>query len=239
MTVLKVILCILFGYLAGSINPAYIIGRLRGFDIRQKGSGNAGASNALITMGKAVGLVSMLFDIAKGGVVFLTAPLIFADLPLAAEMAGTACMLGHMFPFYMKFRGGKGLATLGGIILCIDWRLFLIMLSAEIVLVLITDYICVVPITASIALPPLYALLGAGGTNWLLHATGGRWGALIFAAATVAILYRHVINIRRIFKGQEMHFSFLWKKDKQAEIDRVTGNSGAEQKTAADEGGKQ
>lgn len=238
MVVWKVILSVLFGYAVGSINPSYIIGRARGFDIRKKGSGNAGASNALITMGKAVGAFSMIFDIVKGAVVFLLAPLIFRDLPTAAVLAGTACILGHMFPFYMKFRGGKGLATLGGVILAVDWRLFLIMLGVAVVLAVVTDYICVVPITASVALPILYLLLGVDGTGWLIHGAGGKWGALILTAATVAILCRHVQNIRRIFNGQEMHFSFLWKKDKQAEIDRVTGNTDAAEAPAEQEENK-
>lgn len=222
----KIILCILFGYLIGGINPSYIIGRIKGFDIRKKGSGNAGASNALITMGKKVGLISALFDIAKATACYLVAPLIFGDVTLAAEIAGVACMLGHMFPAYMKFKGGKGLACLGGVLIAIDWRLFFAILAVEILLCLWTDYICVVPISASVLIPIFYGLFGTKGVApWLLHAKNGWLGAGILFIATAAILYRHIQNIHRITYGGEMHFSFMWSKDKDGEKMRVQENT--------------
>lgn len=216
--------CILFGYLVGGINPSYIIGRLRGIDIREKGSGNAGASNALILMGKMVGVFSALFDIFKASTVMWLAPLFFNNLFCAAEMAGTACILGHMFPIYMKFKGGKGLATLGGTILAVDWRLFLIMLAAEIVLVLLVDFICAVPITACIIFPIVYGVCGSSGFDILKNANGGWIGVAILAVASVAILGKHVQNIRRIMAGEELHFSYLWSRDKDKEIERVMQN---------------
>ena len=154
----KILLCILFGYLIGGINPSYIIGRLRGFDIRKKGSGNAGASNAVIVMGKAIGIGSAIFDILKATAAYWLALFIFTDLTYAAEIAGVACILGHMFPVYMKFRGGKGLACLGGVLLAMDWRFFLAILATEILLCILVNYICIVPITASIAMPIAYGL---------------------------------------------------------------------------------
>ena len=220
----KILLCTLFGYMLGTINPAYIIGRLRGFDIRKKGSRNAGASNALITMGKWVGIVSALFDILKASTAYWLAPIIFKDFPFAASIAGTAVIIGHIFPFYMKFRGGKGLACLGGVLIAIDWRLFLIMLAIEITVALITDYICLVPITASIVIPLLYGFLGSDGLDWLLFAKGGWISAGILYIATVVILLMHITNLKRIARGSEMHLSFAWSKDKDAEIARVQAN---------------
>lgn len=222
----KILLCILFGYLIGSINPSYIVARLKGFDIRKKGSGNAGASNALITMGKKVGILMALLDIAKATACYLLAPLIFRDVALAAELAGVACMLGHMFPIYMGFKGGKGLACLGGVLLGIDWRLFLLLLAAEILLCVWVDYICIVPITASILIPILYGLFGSKGpAPWLLFANNGWAGAAVLFVATAAILYRHIQNIHRISYGGEMHFSYMWSKDKEAEKRRVQENT--------------
>lgn len=222
----KILLCILFGYLVGGINPSYIIGRIKGFDIRKKGSGNAGASNALITMGKKIGIASAVFDIAKAAACYLLAPLMFSEVALAAEIAGVACILGHMFPAYMKFKGGKGLACLGGVLIGIDWRLLLGILVVEILLCLWTDYLCVVPITASILTPVFYGLFGTRGVApWLLHAKNGWWGAAVLGIATVAILCRHIQNIHRITYGGEMHFSFIWSKDKDAERRRVSENS--------------
>ena len=221
----KIILALLFGYAVGNINPSYIIGRLRGFDIRKKGSGNAGASNAVITMGKVVGIGSALFDILKASAVVWLAPLIFKDTPFVAEVAGVSCILGHIWPAVMKFKGGKGLACLGGVILAFDWRLFLIMLAAEIVLAVAIDYICVIPVTASVLLPLFYGFFGADGTGWLWHGAGSWWGALILTVATLAILVRHIENFKRIRRGTEMHLSFLWKKDKEAEVARVAANA--------------
>ncbi len=210
------ICCILFGYLIGGINPAYIIGRLKGFDIRQRGSGNAGASNATILMGKKVGAFSAVFDILKTFFVVLLMSILFPQFRQAKILTGISCILGHVFPAAMRFRGGKGLACLGGFILAYNWRVFLIMLLLELVLVLIVDYICFVPITASIAFPFLYAvreqdLLGAG----------------LFFIVVAVILYKHMENLRRIRRGGEAHFSFLWKRDK--EIARLTQNGADEE----------
>lgn len=224
MTWWKIVLCAFYGAAIGSINPSYLIGRLRGFDIRKEGSGNAGASNAVILMGKIVGLFCTLFDIGKAFAAFRTAPLIFGQSAYFEVIAGTACILGHIFPFYMKFRGGKGLAALGGVILAVDWRLFLIMLGAEILFAVAVDYICVVPISACVIFPLLYGFLGDAGTAWLRHAGAGWWGALIFGAAAIAMLYRHVENVRRIRAGTEMHLSYLWKHDKEGEIERIRQN---------------
>ena len=224
----KILLCILFGYLIGGINPSYIIGRLRGFDIRKRGSGNAGASNAVIVMGKAVGIGSAIFDILKATAAYWLATLIFADLTFAAEIAGVACILGHMFPAYMKFKGGKGLACLGGVLLAMDWRFFLAILATEILLCILVNYICIVPITASIAMPIAYGLFGTQGVApWFIKAENGWAGAAILSIATVAMLYRHIQNIRRIAHGTEMHFSYLWMKEdaKLAERERIRQNS--------------
>ena len=208
---------ILIGYVIGCINPSYIIARIKGFDIRRRGSGNAGASNAVITMGKLVGILSALFDIAKACFAVWLAGFVFEDFAYAGEVSGTMCIVGHIFPFYMKFRGGKGLACLGGVVLWYDWRVFLIMLAAEVVVVLVTDYICFVPITGSLAFAAVYAFTASPEKKLI--------GTLIYLAAAIVIQLKHVENIRRIISGKEAHFSFLWKKDKELErigpIDRT------------------
>ena len=201
---MKYLACVLIGYLIGSVNPSYIIAKLRGFDIRRKGSGNAGASNALILFGKSIGILCAIFDIAKATLAILLASALFGELYLILPVTGVACILGHIFPFYMKFNGGKGLACLGGLILAYDWRIFLIMLAGEIVIALMTNYICFVPITASIILPIAYGILEENLP-----------GALILCISTVVILLRHRENLRRIKNGTEMHLSFLWNKEKE------------------------
>lgn len=232
----KIVLVVLFGYAVGNINPAYIIGRLRGIDVRKKGSHNAGASNAVILMGKTIGIFSALFDILKAtAVVWLSHYIFFKDVPYAAEIAGVSCILGHIWPAVMKFRGGKGLACLGGVILAFDWRLFLIMLASEIVLAVLVDYICIIPVTASVLFPLFCGFFGADGTGWLWRGAGSWWGALVLSVATFIILSRHIENFKRIRAGTEMHLSYLWKKDKAAEVARVT--AGTANQNSPDNGG--
>ena len=219
----KIIVTLLVSYLVGSINPSYIIGRLKGIDIRKQGSGNAGASNATVVLGKWVGIFSGVFDILKATGVMLLFPLIFGDIPYLAECAGVACIVGHIFPIFMHFKGGKGLACFGGLVLAIDPRLFGLILAAEILLLLLVDYICIVPITAVIIIPIVYGVFGADGLNWLWRAAGGWWGAAIISIASVVMLLRHMQNIKRIIKGKEMRFSYVWmnEEDRKKELIRI------------------
>lgn len=203
MQILYRIFCILIGYFVGGINPAYIIGKLRGIDIRSRGSGNAGASNATVVMGRKVGIFSAFFDIAKAFFAVLICSFLFPALQTAGVFGGCACILGHIFPLFMRFRGGKGLACLGGAALALDWKVFLVLISLEIILVLIADYICIVPITGSVLFTAVYA--------WR---TGSIEGTLALVAVTVVILCKHRINLCRIRAGEEVHFSYLWKKKK-------------------------
>ena len=200
---MKYVLCILIGYLIGAINPSYIIAKIRGFDIREKGSKNAGASNALILFGKVLGVACALFDIAKATFAIWLCGKLFPELTYSFAVTGVACILGHVFPVYMKFRGGKGLACLGGMILAFDWRVFLIMLAAEIVVAIVTDYICFVPLTASALFPIVYGIM-----------CRDVWGALIIALIFPLMLYKHKENLKRIKQKTEMPFSFLWNKEK-------------------------
>jgi len=206
MTVLYIVVCVLIGYFVGGINPAYIIGRFKGFDIRGRGSGNAGASNAVIVMGKGIGIFTALFDIAKAYVSVKLAAVLFPQLKLAGVLCGSACILGHIFPPLMRFKGGKGLACLGGMVLALDWPVFVILLASELVLVLVVDCSCIGPLTASIVYPIIFALR-----------TGSIAGGVILALVAVIMLYKHIENIKRIINGEEAHFSYLWNKDKELE----------------------
>lgn len=208
---MRYICCALIGYFIGTINPSYLIAKKKGFDIRQKGSGNAGASNALILFGKLTGVVCALFDIAKAYLSILLAETLFPNVEYVFAITSVACVLGHVYPFYMKFEGGKGLACLGGIVLAFHWKVFLMVLAAEIVIALITDYICAVPLTASVAFPLIYVFIKRD-----------IFGACILAVIAVVMVSKHVENLRRIRNGTEMRLSYLWKPD--AEIERLKEN---------------
>ena len=202
--------CAIIGYLVGTLNPSYLIAKIKGFDIRSKGSGNAGASNAIINFGKKIGIPCAIFDILKASLAVVILKMLFPKKHTFA-ITGAGCIIGHIMPFYMGFKGGKGLACLGGIIAAFDIRVFLIMLAIEIVLVLITDYICFVPMSAAVVFPIVYGFMT---DNWI--------GALILSIASVLILLKHIENIKRIKIGLEMHFSYLWNKDRERErLERV------------------
>ena len=194
---------ILIGYGLGCINTAYFLASLRGFDIRERGSGNAGASNVLITMGKRMGFLCAVLDVTKAaGAVWLMAWL-FPETNTFAVTA-SACILGHIFPFYLGFRGGKGLACLGGAILAFDLRVFAALLVFEMFVVLVSRYICFVPITASAIFPLIYGFMYRD-----------LWGTVLLAGVGLVILFKHMVNIRRILQGRELRLSYLWNRDRE------------------------
>ena len=201
---MRVILCFIFGYFIGGINPAYLIGRHNGFDIRQRGSGNAGASNVIILKGKKLGAFVALFDIFKAYIAVILARRIAPTFFFAGELAGAAAILGHIFPVALKFRGGKGLACLGGVILALNWKLFIAMLFSEAVLLAVTKYLCYVPITASVCFPLLHA-----------YKLGTFLPVFIFLPVAASMVFKHVENLRRIKSGEEVRISFLWNKDEE------------------------
>lgn len=132
----------------------------------------------------------------------------YADELFIIALSSTSVILGHMFPVAMRFRGGKGLACLGGSLLAYSFPIAMIFLAVELVLVFVVDYLVVVPITGSIAYVVVYAI------------RGGTWyGTLILSLIPIAMLYRHRSNFKRIREGKEAHFSFLWKREE--EMDRV------------------
>lgn len=215
---MEFIICAAFGYLIGTINPSYIIAKIKGFDIRKKGSGNAGASNALILFGKIMGVVCAILDIAKAYLAILLMTSIYPDFKFSFAVTAVGCVIGHIFPFYMGFKGGKGLACLGGMILFFDWRVFLIMLSLAIVLALITDFICFVPLAASTAFPIVYGTM-----------THNIIGAVMLLVITAVIAMKHIENLKRIANGTEMHLSYIWKPEK--EMERMKQNISADDNT--------
>ena len=197
------LLSAVMGYLVGTVNPAFILAKLHGFDIREKGSRNAGASNALLLFGKARGALCAVFDIAKAAfIIWLTGHIFAPDNTFA--VTATACILGHIFPFYMRFKGGKGLACIAGTVLAYDLKVFAVMLAAELIIALATNYICFVPITASVSFPVVYGVMDRN-----------IWGALLLAVVAVVVFCKHLVNLRRIRVGREARLSYLWSRDKE------------------------
>lgn len=205
-TIIIVFFTIVLSYLVGSFNISYFISMRKGYDIRNHGSGNAGASNVVIMMGKKMGIIVALIDIFKAFLVCTIAMKLLPGKAYIGAIAGTSVMLGHIFPFYMNFKGGKGLATLGGTILALDPKMFVVLLTIAIVLAVVTNYICVVPMSISVVFAIVY-----GYTRRSLASL------LILMLAAVVINFKHLENVRRIKNGTEAHFSLLWNRKAEAE----------------------
>lgn len=189
-------ICIAAGYLLGNVNTAAIIARCRGFDIRTKGSGNAGASNALVTMGKGAAVCSALVDILKA---FVPVFLLLHVIPVPPDcthlpvVTGIAVMAGHMFPFWMQFRGGKGYASLLGTVLALDWRFFLICIVILGIILLCTGYIALATIICAAAFPVYRYVM-----------TGDIAETVMLAVLAAVIVWKHWPNLKRIAAGTEI-----------------------------------
>jgi acyl phosphate:glycerol-3-phosphate acyltransferase len=188
-------LAVVGGYLLGSLPFGYWLPRLvRGEDIRERGSGNIGATNVVRVYGKRLGITVALLDVAKG---FAAAALgIWAGGALVGVLAGAAAMLGHARPVFLRFeKGGKMVATAGGAFLALAPLAALACLGVWIVVFLLTRYASVASITTAFALFGFVLLLGAD------------WPVVAFAAAgTAAIVFLHRHNLRRLAGGTEHRF---------------------------------
>ena len=194
--------CCVIGYLLGNINPAFLFARHKGYDPRVDGSGNAGASNAFILAGKFAFFATAILDLLKAFLACRLCRWLFPSLSVSEQIGGVACILGHMFPVTLRFRGGKGLASLGGVILSWDWKIFLALLALAVLIAFVTNYLCFVAPTISLLFPALY--------YWRTRF----WpAALVLLIPAVPIIWKHAENIRRIREGTEVRMSYLWNKD--------------------------
>ena len=187
------VIAILCAYLLGSSSMAFYLSKIKHVDIRSKGSGNLGASNATVLFGWGAGVLVALHDIGKGLAAVLLAKYFFPELEYVGAAAGVACVLGHIFPFYLKFKGGKGLASFLGMMAALDWRVALGIVVLLVVVTLVTDFIALGTISVSIAAP-----IGMWFT------THGVMVPLILAIATVVMLFKHRDNLVRICSKEEI-----------------------------------
>ena len=198
-----VIFSLLIGYFIGGISPSFLIGKLKGYDVREQGTGNAGASNTVIMAGNRAGAVVAALDMLKSALAYFICNALF-PFSLAGILGGVAAILGHIFPIYLGFRGGKGLACIGGVILACDPGAFLPLLALAMLLVLVTRSPSLVAPVTSVVWPVFYGCR-----------TGFWEGAAILAIPILPILIKHVPNYRRIAQGKELRMRVLWKKDEE------------------------
>ena len=184
------LLTVVLAYLLGSVPFGIVITRALGLgDLRKIGSGNIGATNVLRTGNKGAALATLVLDAAKGGIAVLIARALLDED--AAQLAALAAFLGHLFPVWLGFRGGKGVATFLGTLLALDWRVGLAVCATWLVVAAITR-------TSSIA-----ALMAAASASaWLFLVNEGRM-LLLVMLLTLLVYVRHAENLRRIKAGTE------------------------------------
>ena len=190
---------IAIGYICGCCQSGYFVGKLCGLDIRQYGSGNAGTTNVLRTLGKGRALMTFLGDALKGFIPVLIVKLWIgpAHPDLNSELLqlilGLAVVLGHDYPFFLNFKGGKGIATSAAVMMAFDWRIGLCSFIIFVGIVAVTRYVSLASVTLSAALIVEMLIF-----HW------GRWDLL---AVTVVYaffaIYRHRANIKRLIDGTE------------------------------------
>ena len=192
---MKYILVIALGYLLGCSNMAKYIAAIKNVDLSAGGSGNPGASNAVILMGWGAGVLTAVHDIGKAALAVVLARVMFPDAPLIGAAAGVAAVLGHIYPFWLKFKGGKGFASYLGMTIALNWKFAIVVLLLVAVVTLITDYI-VAATTNTIILVPIWMGLSAG--SWLLF--------LILLSGSLVIAWKHRENYVRMYNGTEIRF---------------------------------
>ena len=192
------------GYLLGCSNLAYYLSRAFKRDIRKDGSGNLGASNATILFGWKAGASVAVHDIGKAVLAVILAKGLFPNLEYAGAAAGVAAVLGHNFPFYLKFKGGKGTASFLGLTLALNWRLALAVILILVLATIITDYIVIGTFSAIVTVP---VYMGFFARNLILMA--------IVCVASFAIFWKHRENIGRMIRREEIGLRSTMRGDKR------------------------
>lgn len=188
---------LIIGYLFGCVQIAYIMGKInKNIDIREYGSGNSGTTNAIRVMGWKIGALTFLGDILKAVIAVVIVQLIF-DNPLAGFYTGVGVILGHDWPIYLKFRGGKGIASTIGLMLILDYRIGIIMAVIILITLIITRYVSLGAILIVISIPVQLVIFG------YMKKTNGIEYILMGIILMLFALIRHKDNIKRLLAGTE------------------------------------
>jgi glycerol-3-phosphate acyltransferase PlsY len=186
--------CIIIGYLIGCFQTAYLVGKLgRHIDIREFGSGNAGTTNVIRVMGWKAGIITFIGDFFKAVIAVRLCMAIWSDSSAIAGLyAGSAVIIGHNWPVFLNFKGGKGIASTIGVLLALDFRIGLIAAGVLAITIFISRYVSLGSIVMAISIPVLFIIFSPHYENILL-------GVFLMSSA----LYRHRSNIKRLLSGAE------------------------------------
>ncbi len=201
------IIVAIIAYCLGSISFSVIISKkMAGFDVREKGSKNAGSTNVLRTVGKKAAILTLICDILKGVVAILIAVLLGnlvegTDKALLVQIAGLMAVIGHTFPVFFKFKGGKGVATALGVLFIVNWQIALICLVFALLLMAITRMVSVGSLAAAILFPVLTIFIK---DNYIVEGSYLVFGILMAGL----VVFNHRTNIKRLATGTENKLSF-------------------------------
>lgn len=205
MSAVQIFISALIGYILGCFQTAYIVGRVvKKIDIRTQGSNNAGASNVTMVLGWKYGAITAFADIIKAALAVIAVGNIYSHSKELVFIAGACAVVGHIFPFFLKFKGGKGAASLVGMLLAIDIKIAMIAILTIVVITLIIDYIALGSIGMFTVLP-----ISTYAFNYPVICT------LIGIGLALLCVYKHQINIKRIMKKEETGLRKVVNKNKK------------------------
>ena len=182
---------IVFAYLLGSLPGGYIVGKIKNVDIVEHGSGSAGATNVLRVMGKMEAVLTLIFDGAKGFIIIYLAEALNLS-PLIVILSGILVIVGHNWPVFFRFKGGRGIATSLGILFGLSWEVILVVLIIGLVVIGISRYVSLGSITGAVILPPIMYFFELP------------YFYIVFGIImSILTLIRHIPNIKRLVNGNE------------------------------------
>lgn len=190
---IRIVLSVLLGYFLGSLSPSAWIAKRKRKNLREHGTKNLGATNTALVLGKRFGVVVMIFDILKGFLAFWLAAWIAPEVEWLPLLTGACAVVGHCFPLYLGFRGGKGLAAFGGVVLAYNPLLFAFLLLTGVVLLVIANHSFILPFYAAVFFVSFVAIWPHHGFTLL---------AAILASAVIVI--RHTPNLRQAIQGKDV-----------------------------------
>lgn len=214
------LLCLIIGYACGLFQTAFIYGRMNGIDIRDHGSGNAGTTNALRVLGRKAGLIVFAGDVLKCVAAVVISRMLFGKshpdmIALYAMYSAAGCILGHNFPFYLKFRGGKGIAVTAGLIMSFHPILLLCGAPTFLITFFVTHYVSLGSLLVYVGLLAEVIVMGQLGIFGMSTAHLYELYVLTFALSVMAF-YKHRDNIKRLLKGEERK-TYLSSRSKEEE----------------------
>jgi acyl phosphate:glycerol-3-phosphate acyltransferase len=214
MSVILPILLIALAYLLGAIPIGLLLSLLKGIDVRTVGSGNIGATNVFRSVSKPLGVLTFIGDAVKGFVPAYVFPILGKCLTGTCQgseigiLCGVAAIVGHNWPVYLKFKGGKGISTSAGVLLGIAPAAVGIGLLSWIVLFVTSRFVSIASIGAAIVVPVV---------SWTMYAKHGRLLPIVLTILGVLAVWRHKSNIQRLIDGTEHRFSFRGQKSEETD----------------------